>query len=86
MPVRLPRFSNAWRRSCRYDSSAVVKLSSSASSSDWLATSLETLPKAASTDMPDCTQMSSMSSASGNAILIDCWRFWIRFSMKMLGA
>ena len=36
--------------------------------------------------MPDWTQINNMSRASGNASLIEVWRFWIKFSMKMLGA
>jgi hypothetical protein len=49
----------------------VVRLSSWASSSDWLPTSEATLPKPASTDMPDCTQINSISSASGKAFFIE---------------
>ena len=48
-------------------------------------TSLATLPNAASTDMPDCTQISSMSRASGKACLIDSWRLEARFETKTLG-
>ena len=63
----------------------MVRLSSSASSSDWVPTSPETFWKAASIDMPDCTQISSMSRASGKAFLIDVWRRCTRFSTKKFG-
>ena len=63
----------------------MVSDSSSASSSDWAPTSPDTFWNAASTDMPDCTQISSMSSESGKAFLIEVWRRCTRFSMNMLG-
>src|SRR5262249_25216202 len=60
-------------------------VSSSASGIDCEPISCATFLKAASIDMPDSTQIRSRSSASGNARLIDSWRFWILFLMKRRG-
>ena len=46
---------------------------------------LATRPNAASMDIPDSTQISSRSSASGNARMIDSRRRWILFEMKTSG-
>src|SRR5918994_4196224 len=84
MSVRLARFSYAWRRSGRYDSSAVVSVNSSASGTDCVPISWLTLRNAASIDMPDSTQISSRSSASGKARRIDNCRRAMRFLRKQI--
>ena len=48
-------------------------------------TSSETFWNAASTDMPDWTQISSMSREFGKAFLIDVWRRCTRLPMNRLG-
>ncbi|MNT11525.1 hypothetical protein D3C72_1464120 [compost metagenome] len=56
----------------------MVSTISSASSVDWVAISSATRRMAASIEMPDSTQISMRSSASGQARRIECWRFFMR--------
>jgi len=64
----------------------VVSVNSSESATDWVTISVETLRKATSIDMPDSMQISRRSSASGNARLIESWRFEIAFFKNSIGA
>ena len=63
----------------------MVSVSSSASATDCEPISSLTLLNAASIDMPDSTQISSRSSVSGKARLIESWRRWILFFRNISG-
>ena len=80
------RFSYACRRSGKKESSAVVRVSSSASGTDCDPISLLTLRNAVSIDMPDLTQMRRRSRASGHALVMDALRFEITLDRKTSGA
>jgi hypothetical protein len=84
--VRVPRFSSAMRRSGRKDSSAVVSTILRQAAATASPISSATRRMAASMEMPDSTQISIRSSASGHARLIECWRLPIRLEMKIFGA
>ena len=75
---RRPCCGPAGRTARRSSASAPRRAGSTASRSP-----RDTLRNAASIDMPDSTQISSRSSASGKARRIDSWRFWILFLRKM---
>ena len=64
----------------------MVSVNSSDSATDWVTISVETLRNATSIDMPDSMQISSRSSASGNARLIESWRLVIAFFRNSIGA
>ena len=64
----------------------MVSVSSSASATDCEPISSLTLLNAASIDMPDSTQISSRSSASGKARLIESWRLAMRFFRNRYGS
>ena len=64
----------------------MVSVNSSDSATDCGTTSTLTLRKAVSIDMPDSIQISSRSSASGNARRIDSCRFEIAFFRNSIGA
>ena len=64
----------------------MVSVSSSASGIDCEPISWLTLRNAASIDMPDSTQISSRSSASGKARLIDSWRLCDLVLQEQLGS
>ena len=64
----------------------MVSVNSSDSATDWVTISTLTLRNAASIDMPDSMQISSRSSASGKARLIESWRFEIAFFRNSIGA
>ena len=57
----------------------MVSVNSSDSAIDWPTISTATLRNATSIDMPDSMQISSKSSASGNARLIESWRLEMAF-------
>ena len=59
----------------------MVSTSSSASSGEAMAISSATRLKATSMEMPDSTQISMRSSASGQARLMESWRLEIRLEM-----
>ena len=63
----------------------MVSVSSSVSGMDWVPISSATRLKPTSIDMPDSTQISSRSSASGNARLIESWRRVILFLRNKTG-
>jgi len=53
---------------------------------DLLRIEADTRRIAASIEMPDSTQISIRSNASGQARLIECWRLPMRFEIKIFGA
>jgi len=64
----------------------VVNVNSSESATDCDTISVLTLRKATSIDMRDSMQISSRSSASGNARLIESWRFEMAFFQELSSA